>query len=117
MDFFRRMQVGVIWRFRITIGNRKELGNKVDYVVEALLPFSSSLTGHDIRSSGNVRYFLRHLLFYCRRFFLTITRLLKKRLSNNKYSLPKERAGAKKQNHPENNKFLINETSGISCLT
>lgn len=102
---------GVIWRFRIAIGNRKGLGNKADYVVKALLPFSGSLTGHDIRSSGNVRYFLRHLLFYCRRFFLTITRLLKKRLSNNKYSLAKERAGAKKQDHPATSKDCTAEIS------
>jgi hypothetical protein len=88
---------GVIWSFRIAIGNREGFGNKVAYVVKALFPFSGSLAAyHGIRSSGDAfRYLLRHFLFYCGRLFLTLTHLPKELLSNKKHSLAKERAAAK----------------------
>jgi len=88
---------GVIWSFRIAIGNREGFGNKVAYVVEALFPFLGSLAAyHGIRSSGDAfRHLLRHLLFYCRRLFLTLTHLPKERLSNRQHSLAMERAAAK----------------------
>jgi len=88
---------GVIWGFRIAIGNREGFGNKVAYVVRALFPFlGSSAAYHEVRSSGDAfRYLLRHLLFYCRRLLLTLTHLPKGLLSNRQHSLAKERAGAK----------------------
>jgi len=88
---------GVIWGFRIAIGNREGFGNKVAYAVRALFPFlGSSAAYHEVRSSGDAfRYLLRHLLFYCRRLLLTLTYLPKGLLSNRQHSLAKERAGAK----------------------
>jgi len=88
---------GVIWSFRIAIGNREGFGNKIAYVVKALFPFlGSSAAYHGIRSSGDAfRYLLRHLLFYFRRLLFTLTRLPKELLSNRKHSLAKQRAGAK----------------------
>lgn len=88
---------GVIWSFRIAIGNRERFGNKVAYVVKALFPFlGSSAAYHGIRSSGDAfRYLLRHLLFYYRRLLLTLTHLPKELFSNRQHSLAKERAGAK----------------------
>jgi len=86
---------GVIWRFRVAIGNREGFGSKLDYVVKTLLPFSGSQTGHGIRSSGNARYFLHQCLFYGKRLLLTLTNLPKEHLTNNKHSLAVERAGAK----------------------
>ena len=86
---------GVIWRFRVAIGNREGFGSKLDYVVKTLLPFSGSQTGHGIRSSGSARYFLHQCLFYGKRLLLTLTNLPKEHLTNNKHSLAVERAGAK----------------------
>jgi len=88
---------GVIWSFRIAIGNREGFGNKVAYVVEALFPFLGSLAAyHESRSSGNAfRYLLRHLLFYYRRLLLTLTHLPKELLSNRQHLLAVERAAAK----------------------
>ena len=88
---------GVIWSFRIAIGNREGLGKKVAYVVKALFPFlGSSAAYHGIRSSGDAfRYLLRHLLFYAKRLLLTLTHLPKELISNRQHSLAKERAGAK----------------------
>ncbi len=86
---------GVIWSFRIAIGNRKGFGNKVAYVIKALFPFSGNLTDHGIRLSGDVRYFLHQYLFYGKRLLFTLMHLPKERLSNNKHSLARERAGAK----------------------
>jgi len=85
---------GAIWGFRTAIGNRDGFGNKANYV-KALFPFSSSLTGHGFRSSGNVRYFLHQCLFYARRLAFTITRLPKELLSDKNRSLAVKRAGAK----------------------
>ena len=86
---------GVIWRFRVAIGNREGFGSKLDYVVKTLLPSSGNQTGHGIRSSGNARYFLHQCLFYGKRLLLTLTHLPKERHTNNKLSLAAERAGAK----------------------
>jgi len=86
---------GVIWRFRTAFGNREGFGDKVNYVIKTLFPFSGSLTAHGLRSSGDVRYFLHQCLFYGKRLFLTLTHLPKERLSNKKHFLAKERAGAK----------------------
>ena len=86
---------GAIWRFRTAIGNREGFGDKVDYMVKALFPFSGGLTGHGLRSSGNARYFLHQCLFYAKRLAFTITHLPKKLLSNKQHSLAKERAAAK----------------------
>ncbi len=86
---------GAIWGFRIAIGNREGLGSKIDYVVKTLLPFSGSLAGHDIRSSGGACYFLRQCLFYGKRLLFTLTHLPKELLSDRQHSLEKKRAGAK----------------------
>ena len=86
---------GAIWSFRVAIGNRDGFGNKLDYVVKTLFPFSGSQTDHGIRSSGKACYFLHQCLFYGKRLLLTLTHLPKERLSNNKHSLAKERASAK----------------------
>lgn len=88
---------GVIWGFRIAIGNREGFGNKVDYVIKALFPFlGSSAPYRGVRSSGDTfRYLLHHLLFYCKRLPLTLTHLPKELLSDRQHSLAKERAGAK----------------------
>ena len=86
---------GVIWSFRVAIGNREGFGDKLDYVVKTLFPFSGSRTGHGIRSSGNARYFLHQCLFYGKRLLLTFTHLPKEHLSTNKHSPAAERAGAK----------------------
>ena len=86
---------GVIWSFRIAFGNREGFGNKVNYVITALLPFCHSLTDHGIRSSGNARYFLRQCRFYGKRLLLTLTHFPKELLSNRQHSLAKERAAAK----------------------
>lgn len=88
---------GVIWRFRIAIGNRERFGNKVVYVARTLFPFlGSSATYHGVRSSRHTfSYLLHHLLFYCKRMLLTLTHLPKELLSDRQHSLAKERAGAK----------------------
>jgi hypothetical protein len=86
---------GVIWRFRIALGNREGFGDKFAYVVKALLPFSGGLTNTGNRSFGNARYFLRQCLFYFRRLFFTLGHLPKEILSNEQHSLAKERAATK----------------------
>jgi hypothetical protein len=86
---------GVIWNFRTALANRKGFGNKVDYVIKALFPFSRSLTSHGIRSTGDARYFLRQCRFYGKRLLLTLTHLPKERLSSNKHPMAVERAAAK----------------------
>ena len=87
---------GVIWSFRVAMGNRKGFVNKIVYVIKTLFPFSGSLTDHGIRSSDDAfHYFLRQLRFYCKRFFLTLTNLPKERLSNHNKTLAVERAAAK----------------------
>ena len=86
---------GVIWRFRVAIGNREGFGSKLDYVIKTLFPFSGSLTGHGIRSSGNARYLLHQCFFYGKRLLLALTHLPKEHLSNNNHSPAAERAGAK----------------------
>jgi len=80
-------------------------------MVKALFPFSGGLTGHGLRSSGNARYFLHQCLFYAKRLAFTITHLPKKLLSNKQHSLAKERAAAKKQNHPATSKDLTAEAT------
>jgi hypothetical protein len=87
---------GVIWRFRVAIGNREGFGSKIDYVVKTLFPFSGSLADHGIiRSSGGVRYCLRQCLFYGKRLLLSLSHLPKKGPSNKKHSLAVHRAHAK----------------------
>jgi hypothetical protein len=87
---------GAIWRFQTAIENRKGLGNKVDYVVKTLFPFSRTWILRETRSSNNVFcYFPRHLLFYCRRIISTLKHLPEKFFSNRQHSLEKERARAK----------------------
>jgi hypothetical protein len=98
LDETRLLDVrGVIWSFRIAVQNRKGLGNKVAYVVNVLFPFLGGLgTYRGIGSLRDVfRYFLRHLLFYGRRLFLTITHPSKELVSNKQHSLALERAAAK----------------------
>jgi hypothetical protein len=86
---------GAVWNFRTAIGNREGVKNKVDYVVKTLLPFSGGLTGHEIRSSGDTRYFLHQCRFYLKRLFLTLRHRLKERPSNRQLSMAAERAAAK----------------------
>lgn len=88
---------GVIWRFRIAVGNRKGVRNKMAYVVNALFPFLGGLgTNRGIGSLRDVfHYFLRHLLFYGRRLFLTITHPSKELVSNKQHSHALKRAAAK----------------------
>jgi len=98
LDVERLLDVrGVIWSFRIAIGNREGFGNKVAYMIKALFPFLGSAAAcHGTRSSGDAfRYLLRHLLFYCRRLLFTLTHLPKELLSNRQHSLAVQRAGAK----------------------
>ena len=87
---------GAIWRFRTAFGNREGFGNKANYVINTLFSFSRSLTDPEPRSSGDAfRYFLRHLRFYSKRFFLTLTHFPKELLSNHNNTLAAERAAAK----------------------
>lgn len=86
---------GVIWRFRVAIGNREGFGNKVNYVIKTLFPFSGSRTGHGIRASSDAHYFLHQCRFYGKRLLLTLTHLPPKRLSNKPHSSAVKRAGAK----------------------
>ena len=86
---------GGVWRFRVAIQNRKGFGNRLDYAVRALLPFSGGLTGHGLRSSGNIGYFLHQCFFYGKRLLLTLTHLPKKGRSNKSHSLAVQRADAK----------------------
>ena len=86
---------GAVWNFRTAIGNREGILNKFDYVVKTLLPFSGGVTGHEIRSSGDARYFLHQCLFYFKRLLLTLRHRLKELLSTGQQSLAAERAAAK----------------------
>jgi len=97
LDVDRLLDVrGVIWSFRVALGNREGFGDKLNYVIKTVFPFlDGSAVDHGIRSSGNARYFLHQCLFYGKRLFLTLTHLRKELLSNRQHSLAKERAGAK----------------------
>jgi len=86
---------GAVWNFRTAIGNREGILNKFDYVVKTLLPFSGGVTDHEIRSSGDARYFLHQCLFYLKRLLLTLRHRLKELLSTGQQSLAAERAAAK----------------------
>jgi hypothetical protein len=88
---------GIMWNFRTSLSNRRNIKDKLAYIIKVLLPFSNDLAPYyGIRSKNDmIRYAWQRFLIYSRRLIQTLPDLPGQLLANKGSSLPSERASAK----------------------